>query len=1164
MRRLDEKVYSYDPKLRFTEQVFPDQAQSPSWFDTLNASLAYQYQPYINAMHNRSRYARIQPDPEYVPADDIEGYEQYKNDLLHAKTKEHMNDLKAQIDHMKQTRETIANSSLMNQFTTQLFDPINLFALPFGGPTLGIAKSAIRVGAGATVIQAPLEAGRQIYDPTSTPAESVINMGTTFAIGSTLGGLLAVPSTMRANTFLKTQQEISEMNNAIALTSPEQRLQIGNRDLRIFDPEGLKIDMNRFSDADVQRLTNEFEAKAYLQTEFGFFDTKVTQDFSKYMKGENALRTLETKKGAPKSAYSLKENLFTRSWLYKGITTPFKRTLQNKRISQETKFDFIRLMGDHGVAMEGNQVGVKTPHSVYIKASEYEGEWVAVHDQLMTLYGEASGKGKPFGASFDYGTFFRRGYDDWLSETWKKSLLQPDNLNEIEEAAVQAWNGFFDKWDDRLQASGLIANEANLSARNRQLSTVLDDYGKEYNLTKTIKLKSGEEIKQPLSARVDDKISEVFEELDNNTSIKPNERNILKNQIAKLKDERDQVRANLKKQEGDVPLPTLKEKFFPRFWNKQAINDRMEDFKEILRKHFKTKAYDIVKTTTPRGNVKFERQLVNLSEKEIESKIDATINKILYGQDDPMADDAIFYGYGKSKHFKHRQIEIANSEVVDFIIQNPVQVMMAYTNRTAAQHEFVKSFGHADPEIVANNILLREAKQGMDINNINKLRRDFLHSYDRVAGVVLQNPEALSNRIADVLKNLATLNYLGSAGFSTLPDAAAIMMTNELKPLFKQLFRVLNDERVRMNANEARLAGEMLEILKGDVHMRLMEDSMNNVFNNGIVSKTKNVFFQLNLLGPMTRIMKHMSSMAHSHTIIDYSVKMAQKRASNLELEYLSRYGMDLDDAKKIDQLVKDNVIENSNGFYLANTKAWKDENTARMFRRTLNATVKNTVLMGSPADKPINVDGVFYIPMRVARMMGMKEDRRIKGYARVENALIGLPFQFYSYSFAALNKITTLYTQDQVLNRAVGIAASMGLAYMGMQLKYRSNPFVLEQMPLEDKIARSFDMSGLAALYSDMYYTGIQMSLALGGPDLTMGMISPKFPQEYNPVDAILAPLGSGPSIAYDLGTSAYKFTQGDYDGAKDFISNLPFARLWFLRDFTNDLGRTVAGRLG
>ena len=127
MRRL-EKVYSYDPKLRFTEQVFQIKRRVLLGLILLML-LAYQYQPYLNAMYNRSRYARIQPDPEYVPADDIEGYEQYKNDLLHAKTKEHMNDLKAQIDHMKQTRETIANSPLMNQFSVQLFDPINLFAL---------------------------------------------------------------------------------------------------------------------------------------------------------------------------------------------------------------------------------------------------------------------------------------------------------------------------------------------------------------------------------------------------------------------------------------------------------------------------------------------------------------------------------------------------------------------------------------------------------------------------------------------------------------------------------------------------------------------------------------------------------------------------------------------------------------------------------------------------------------------------------------------------------------------------------------------------------------------------------------------------------------------------------------------------------------------------
>ena len=53
---------------------------------------------------------------------------------------------------------------------------------------------------------------------------------------------------------------------------------------------------------------------------------------------------------------------------------------------------------------------------------------------------------------------------------------------------------------------------------------------------------------------------------------------------------------------------------------------------------------------------------------------------------------------------------------------------------------------------------------------------------------------------------------------------------------------------------------------------------------------------------------------------------------------------------------------------------------------------------MGTPADKPIAVDGVFYVPMRIARLAGMKEDK-VLGYARIEQPLMALPFQFYSYS---------------------------------------------------------------------------------------------------------------------------------------------------------------------
>ena len=38
-----------------------------------------------------------------------------------------------------------------------------------------------------------------------------------------------------------------------------------------------------------------------------------------------------------------------------------------------------------------------------------------------------------------------------------------------------------------------------------------------------------------------------------------------------------------------------------------------------------------------------------------------------------------FYGHGKSKHFRHRNLDIPNKLVTDFIITNPVQVMSVHT-----------------------------------------------------------------------------------------------------------------------------------------------------------------------------------------------------------------------------------------------------------------------------------------------------------------------------------------------------------------------------------------------------------------------------------------------------------------------------------------------------
>ena len=83
-------------------------------------------------------------------------------------------------------------------------------------------------------------------------------------------------------------------------------------------------------------------------------------------------------------------------------------------------------------------------------------------------------------------------------------------------------------------------------------------------------------------------------------------------------------------------------------------------------------------------------------------------------------------------------------------------------------------------------------------------------------------------------------------------------------------------------------------------------------------------------------------------------------------------------------------------------------------------------------------------------------------------------------------------------------------------------------------------------------------MSGALGGPDPLGGFLQPKYP-ETDPYAAVIGGVGgAGPSITYDLIQGAYQFTNGDYgEGAKEFTRNLPYMRLWFLRDQMNEITR-------
>ena len=894
--------------------------------------------------------------------------------------------------------------------------------------------------------------------------------------------------------------------------------------------------------------------------------------------------------GVPIDKYKLQPNWYTDSFVYKALVTPMKKAFQSD-LPLTIKRNFSKLANDAGLTQVAAKLGDTLGMSVYTRASVRNGEYVQAHDKLRKLYAEHTGKDRVI---MDY-DFQKKGYHEWLEDTYSKVLKQ-ESLSELDKKVKTIVDDFMNRWEKRLRDQGIIGTTGNLTARIVQENIRIQNYvkklrelldpskGKPLTVTKQaqdlekgfIAFARGEDVDiNALNKSLDE--LEKYKIL----GINKGRTNLYKTdvvaEIRKIQEDLKQLKENLQIAKQSKVKPNNEEFFFPRYWDIAAIKANRADFERVLYEWYinnptilrKNKdgnmervealtAEELQRATSPEGVAKRVRDTVDTITKE---RTDVT-------------DDAVaFYGHGKSKHFRHRTLDIPNKFVTDYIVTNPVQVMKIYTQRVAGRYEFSKQFNGRSIDQVLADMDMDMFNSGASMAKINETRKDFLHMYDRVAGRVLRNPDRLDQRFVNMLKDLAQLNYLGSAGFSTLPDLAKVLMEHDLGNVMKGLTGLIQDSRVKMNAKEGRLAGEILEILQGDVHMRLVEDLTNNPLSQNkydvTMSKVRNVFYALNGLAPATNLMKKLDSTIRTHELIQFSIQDAKGIAKAQDVEYLRRYNIDNKKAKEINKLVEDGIIENTKpngqGVYLGNTEKWLDngipEETLDTFRGALNNGIMNTILMGTPADKPIIADGVVYIPQWIGSKFGLKSDKRFKGYTRIETGLAGLPFQFWSYSFAAANKITAAMITGQAKNRAAAFTTAVGLGYLSLSIKSEFSGSFAEakwdNMAFEDKLARSIDASGLMAMYSDLFYTSMNTSMALGGPDISMGLLQPKFPQEPNVADAITSIGGAGPAIGVDITRGLYDFAiEGKYgSGSRQVIKNLPYMRLWFMKGMVNEL---------
>lgn len=1326
-------------------------ADDPAFFDVVEASVGYTYDPIIEAISNRIKYDGLE-DINYRPLDNIDGYEAYRDDLMDAKNAEHMADLKRAIDENLARRDVLAKATFGQHFFAGLADPVNLVALPFGGPTVGMARSFLKTGGSVAGLTALQEAGRATFDPVGTKTEVAINVGSAFVIGGLLGSAISIPASRRAAAFEATEKSLGEhaavlraqpdVNKNLPSPTTERPLsQVENYELDAVTGTAPRVIQQLQESADdAARLVDERRAE---------FDRATTPDDMTRTKAaldeaEESASNVQAELNARKNEYDmfkreadlrkadqaaidamddpygLPKNLWTDSVFYKFVTTPMKRVLQDTGVTDNAKKIILGIAGDSGLGINMNFLGYRIGPSVYQKAAMRDGEWVQVYDGLRNIYGAEFGKGKQTFLDYDMGGITQKvaekvkaqpqnmSFQQYITELNKKRMRGEAASTDAESRGMKLLDDFYETWEKRLNQTGLIGNQAFYKNKSILLE---GDIAKRQAIVDDLRTKKNR------TAADEDRLAH-------------NQR-----MLGRLKDQKEDIDLQIEAMKDFPATGNFAEKFHPRYWLKGEVESRRADLHRILTEWYQKNPYVYILNEK---TGKYQR--VRTDPDTAGQRADETIDKIL-GLDDVTAEGNAFYGYGRSKHFRHRDVDIPNELVLDFIETNPVAVMKAYTAKVAPQYEMQAKFGKGIDDLldeVEDDLLAA----GVGRLRVNRTLRDIRHLNDRVQGQVIRNPDALNYKAAIVLKDLAMLNYLGSAGFATLPDFAKIMMEHEMGTVWKSLFGVMSDNRVRMTADEGRLAGEIIDILKGDAHLRFSENMMNNPLNEGLMSNVRSTFFMLNGVAPMTAMFKKLDAIARGHTLIDYSIKLTRGEATEQEIAYLARYNIGKQEAAEIANAPWDKT---DGGLYLPNTREWttgrqtqanyvdlgydtivfrygdefsvsrivsdpdeyaaarqrfgwrdKDQGTplghheyvhnekgvvyinfdktkemfdnlknvalrpkieeslrkakakaAKMpkgkartdletrimhkefrlkhadsfrtekdlqdfillhemfhgkfkqkkgetstayerrinnhalkrlnkekpikerktsqgtvenFRTAMNSGIGNTVLMGTPADKPIAVDGVFYVPMHIARQVGMKEDPKFKGYARIENGLLSMPFQFLSYSLAAANKITASIAQGQVKNRAIAISAAMGLGYMGMELKYKD--WQMDRMTLDEKIARSFDASGVAALYSDLFYTSMGISMALGGPDIGAGLIKPKFQQKKNALDAITGVAGAGPSYAVDVGRGVAKFMQGDYgEGAADLLRRMPFAQLHFLKDTTNETARAFAG---
>lgn len=794
------------------------------------------------------------------------------------------------------------------------------------------------------------------------------------------------------------------------------------------------------------------------------------------VKDENAARIgSEATVNGVFDPWNITKNLFTDSSLFKIFASPMVDIMQAKGASTGhniLKKLALTLGGGYDFMTNAVKAKIPTPESVFGASNVDRGDLMKLHTVMQEAYaaGTATSPNRYFGlrspsnaiGSFAGGTETSL---QWAARVNTNRVLQRPHANIHEQRFADEYTQWLSNWNDKLVLGGQIGQVA--SFENKIL------------------------VSRATLETIEDKLK----------------RNISNEQRSYYTTEKTRYTQLIKELEDEIAArdlakslpPPSTEPFFTRIFDRAKIEANPLTLQGILSREFLANGQASIYNVALN---KWELVKINNSPWAANKAAKKWIDNYLL-DNDAMGPNTVA-NLSKSNAYAHRRLHIDNSKIWDFLVTDPMLVAKIYQHRVSPKYHYNKLHDGKSVSEVWSDVERQLIDDGVSMKEVNRLGLNYKLLYDRIVGVVIRDPSAMNQTIANGLRRWTSFAMLGSSGIMATMEVGAILARHKLGDNIKILGLSLDPTLRRHKSILREQYGEPFEITLGAIAMRLGED-MNHRLVNNTLEKAENLFFIGNLLGPVTEGLKVFEGIARVNDLLTTAKNIANKTVTEFSLDEWTRFGLSIEDAKIISKM----PVTEKNSIQMTDLKDWArngvDSEVISRWRVAINQSVAETIITGGARDRPKIVDGVSYIRRDVANkipfLRNVPDDPVYKGYIRYENGLITPMFQFMNWSFGSLNRIQANVAHGLMRNRLSGVVTMIGMGYIVAQIK--TPGFVWDKMDDTEKFTRAVEISGVIGLYGDLTFKAIQLAQEVGA-DTTALPIQPRFRNEAGALSAI------------------------------------------------------------